>query len=77
MFILVQHSRHPLSNVYDNLIFGTGNRNNRHFYPRDNLGPHFNNQQEQFRTVNVWFMPRPEFPKFDGNPLKITFVNGF
>ena len=42
------------------------------------MGSHFNNQPEQFRTVNDWFMPRPELPKFDGNPLNYTFfINGF
>ena len=73
-----QLSGHAYSNVYDNSVFGSENHINRHSNPCVNLGLHFNNQHEQFRTVNDWFMPRPEFPKFDGNPLNYTlFINGF
>ena len=34
--------------------------------------------QPQFRNPDEWWLPRPEFPKFDGNPLNFrTFVNNF
>ena len=73
-----QLSSHAHSNVYDNSVFGSENPINRHSNPCVNVGSYFNNQPEQFRTVNDWFMPRPELPKFDGNPLNYTlFINGF
>jgi len=43
-----------------------------------NPGPQFYDYQMQSRTIDDYFMPRPEFAKFDGNPLNYRiFINGF